>query len=205
MSLWFSLFGNNFILSQAFCFVELIILSATRSVHLVPETASPSLTLQRDNSERKLQKARWLPCPLLRLVDSPGETPPAASIETASPVSHRFKKMTLYVRKCTGNIQTMKGCCSTKGTLVMSSAVEGQSTLEAFKARFDGALCSLIQWVAALPTAGGWSWMGFRVPSSPSHSMIMGKPALDQMGLCWHSVVVLSTNLSEASFLWGFP
>jgi len=37
-------------------------------------------------------------------------------------------------------------------------------SLEAFKARLDGALGSLIWWwVATLPTAAGWSWLDFRV------------------------------------------
>jgi len=38
-----------------------------------------------------------------------------------------------------------------------------------FKARLDGALGSLIKWVATLPMTG--DWMGFKVPSSPSHSV----------------------------------
>jgi len=29
--------------------------------------------------------------------------------------------------------------------------------------------------VAALPMAGGWNWVGFKVPSKPSHSMIPRK------------------------------
>jgi len=36
----------------------------------------------------------------------------------------------------------------------------------------DGALGSLSWGVAALPTARGWGWVGFEVPSSPSHSGI---------------------------------
>jgi len=30
----------------------------------------------------------------------------------------------------------------------------------------------LIQWVAALPIAGGWNWVVFEVPSNKNHSMI---------------------------------
>jgi len=45
--------------------------------------------------------------------------------------------------------------------------------LEAFKAGLDGTLGSLIWWVAALPMAGGWNWVGFEVPSNPSRSMIL--------------------------------
>jgi len=43
-------------------------------------------------------------------------------------------------------------------------------SLEAFK---YGALGSLIWWVITLPTAGGQNWMGSKVPSNESHSMIL--------------------------------
>jgi len=49
----------------------------------------------------------------------------------------------------------------------------GCPTLKALKARLDGALGSLIQWVAALPTAGGWNQMVFEVLSNQSHSKIL--------------------------------
>ena len=42
----------------------------------------------------------------------------------------------------------------------------GASSLEAFKARLDGALGNLSWWVAALPMAGGWGWVGFKVPNN---------------------------------------
>ena len=45
-------------------------------------------------------------------------------------------------------------------------------SLEVHKARLDGALGSLSWWGAALPMAGSWGWVGFRVPSNPSHSVI---------------------------------
>ena len=48
----------------------------------------------------------------------------------------------------------------------------GVPSLGAFKARLDGALGILSWFVAALPTAGGWNWMIFKVPSNPNHSMI---------------------------------
>jgi len=51
-------------------------------------------------------------------------------------------------------------------------AVDAPS-LEVFKARLDGALGSLSWWVATLPMAGHWGWMGFKVPSNPIHSMIL--------------------------------
>ena len=46
-------------------------------------------------------------------------------------------------------------------------------SLEAFKARMDGALGSLTWWMAALPASAGWNWMGFKVPSDVSRSTIL--------------------------------
>ena len=50
-------------------------------------------------------------------------------------------------------------------------------SLEVFKARLDGALGSLgcyEMWrLVALHVAGGWSFMIFRVPSNPGHSVIL--------------------------------
>lgn len=45
--------------------------------------------------------------------------------------------------------------------------------LEVFKAQLDGASANLIWWVASLPTAGGWSWGSFEVPSNPSLSVLL--------------------------------
>ena len=45
-------------------------------------------------------------------------------------------------------------------------------SLEALKARLDGAPGSLTWWVAALPTPRGWRWVGFEVPSNANHSVI---------------------------------
>ena len=39
----------------------------------------------------------------------------------------------------------------------LSREIVGAPSLETFKARLDGALGSLIQWVAALPMASGWN------------------------------------------------
>ena len=39
--------------------------------------------------------------------------------------------------------------------------------------KLDGALSSLIQWVATLLMAGGWKWVIFKVLSNTSHSMIL--------------------------------
>ena len=46
-------------------------------------------------------------------------------------------------------------------------------SLEVFKARLDGALGHLNCWEVFLPIAGGWNWKVFRVPSNPSHSVIL--------------------------------
>lgn len=45
-------------------------------------------------------------------------------------------------------------------------------SLETFKDRLDGALNSLIWWLAAQPMTGSWNWMDFKVLSSPNYSMI---------------------------------
>ena len=51
-------------------------------------------------------------------------------------------------------------------------AVDAPS-LEAFKARLDVALGSLVCWLATLHIAGGWKWMGIVVLFNPGHSMIL--------------------------------
>jgi len=53
---------------------------------------------------------------------------------------------------------------------------EGAPSLEVFKTRLDGALGSLSWWVAALPTARQWNWVGFKLNSSPT-------PFYDSMSL----------------------
>ena len=50
-------------------------------------------------------------------------------------------------------------------------AVDAPS-LEAFKARLDVALGSLVCWLATLHRAGGWNWMITVVLFNPGHSMI---------------------------------
>ena len=45
----------------------------------------------------------------------------------------------------------------------------GAPSLEAFKARLDGILGSLIRWVATLTMAGGWNYMIFKVLSKLSY------------------------------------
>jgi len=46
-------------------------------------------------------------------------------------------------------------------------------SLEAFKARLDVALGSLVCWLATLHIAGGWNWMSIVVLCNPGHSMIL--------------------------------
>jgi len=53
-------------------------------------------------------------------------------------------------------------------------AVDAPS-LEVFKARLDGALGSLVCWVATLPMAGDWDEMIFDITSKLSHHIILYK------------------------------
>ena len=55
----------------------------------------------------------------------------------------------------------------------LSREAVGAPSLGKFKVRLDGTLGSLIWWAVTLPTAGGWSWVGFIVPSNLSHSVIL--------------------------------
>ena len=51
-------------------------------------------------------------------------------------------------------------------------AVDAPS-LQAFEARLDVALGSLVCWLATLHIAGGWNWMSIAVLFNPGHSMIL--------------------------------
>ena len=53
-----------------------------------------------------------------------------------------------------------------------NEAVDAPS-LEAFKARLDGAVSNLVWWEVSLPIAGGWNEVISKVPSNPNHSMIL--------------------------------
>ena len=57
-------------------------------------------------------------------------------------------------------------------TLLPKEVVDAPS-LEAFKARLDVALGSLVCWLAALHIAGGWNWMSIMVLFNPGHSRIL--------------------------------
>jgi len=46
-------------------------------------------------------------------------------------------------------------------------------SLEAFKARLDGAVSNLVQREVSLPIAGGWNEVGLKVPSNSNHSVIL--------------------------------
>jgi len=48
-------------------------------------------------------------------------------------------------------------------------------SLQAFKARLDVALGSLVCWLATLHIAGGWNWMSIVVFYNPGHSTIKKK------------------------------
>jgi len=47
-------------------------------------------------------------------------------------------------------------------------------SLEAFKARLDVALGSLVWWLVTLHIAGGWNWMSIVVLFNPGHSVSGG-------------------------------
>ena len=51
-------------------------------------------------------------------------------------------------------------------------AVDAPS-MQAFKARLDVALGSLVWWLATLHIPGGWNWMITMVLFNPGHSMIL--------------------------------
>ena len=51
-------------------------------------------------------------------------------------------------------------------------AVDAPS-LEAFKARLDVAVGSLVGWLATLHIAGGWNWISIVVLFNPGHSIIL--------------------------------
>lgn len=46
-------------------------------------------------------------------------------------------------------------------------------SLKVCKDKLNGAVGSLIYWVAVLPMAGRWNWLGFKVPSKPTHSVFL--------------------------------
>jgi len=56
--------------------------------------------------------------------------------------------------------------------VVTGCSVDAPS-LEAFKARLDVALGSLVCWLATLHIAGGWNWMSIVVLFNPGHSRIL--------------------------------
>jgi len=54
----------------------------------------------------------------------------------------------------------------------LSEVVDAPS-LEAFKARLDGALSNLVQGEVSLPIAGDWNYMILKVPSNLNHCKIL--------------------------------
>jgi len=61
----------------------------------------------------------------------------------------------------------------TSAALCRSVGLLDAPSLEAFKARLDVALGSLVCWLATLHIAGGWNWMSIVVLCNPGHSMIL--------------------------------
>ena len=55
----------------------------------------------------------------------------------------------------------------------LPSKVGGALSLEALKARLDGALSNLVQREMSLPIAGGWIYRILKVPSNRTHRMIL--------------------------------
>jgi len=56
---------------------------------------------------------------------------------------------------------------------MLPSEVVDAPSLEAFKARLDGAVSNLVQGEVSLPIAGGRNQMILKVPSNPNHSVIL--------------------------------
>ena len=52
-------------------------------------------------------------------------------------------------------------------------AAVGAPSLAGLKARLDGALGNLGWGEVALPGAGGWNLVGFKVPSNPNQSIVL--------------------------------
>lgn len=50
-------------------------------------------------------------------------------------------------------------------------------SLEALKARLDGARSNLTQWQVPCPWQGAWNWVLFKAPSNPNHSVILWMPS----------------------------
>ena len=72
--------------------------------------------------------------------------------------------------------------CRNEGNFYQASVLEDlcsethvvdAPSLEAFKARLDVALGSLVCWLVTLHIAGGWNWMSIVVLFNPGHSVIL--------------------------------
>jgi len=71
-------------------------------------------------------------------------------------------------------------------------------SLEAFKARLDVALGSLVCWLGTLHIAGGWNSMIIMVLFNPGHSMILWVRGVHSSFNCSTSSCVFeSMNVSE--------
>ena len=49
----------------------------------------------------------------------------------------------------------------------------GTPSREVLKARLDGALGSLIWWVAAVTMTGVWNWVSFKILFNSNHSLLL--------------------------------
>ena len=56
---------------------------------------------------------------------------------------------------------------------IIPKAAVGAPSLQAFKARLDVALGSLVCWLVTLHIAGGWNWTVNVILFNPGHSVIL--------------------------------
>jgi len=99
-------------------------------------------------------------------------------------------------RKNLGRVFPALGCpCSTCSESILVPHTMCQVCpdvpLEGVQGQAGGALGSLIWWVATLPTAGGWMWMGFKIPANPNHSV-----NLNPAGRCYATQAICFTGSS---------
>ena len=71
-------------------------------------------------------------------------------------------------------------------------------SLEAFKARLDVALGSLVCWLVTLHIAGGWNWMIIVVLFNPGHSMILWFYEVSLLGMLNQPLWAISPNCRAA-------
>ena len=85
---------------------------------------------------------------------------------------HMSQQCAPVARKANCVLRCIKtGVTSREGEVIVPlySALVDAPSLEAFKARLDVALGSLVWRLATLHTAGGWNWMSVVVLCNPGH------------------------------------